>query len=71
MVARSIGREPEQDPDKITRDRIRRGDCLMQQQLLQMSKMWFRGVESFAKNSWASRYRKQVCRRVQYLLMPH
>ena len=61
QIARSIGKgNTEQEPDKITRDCIRRVESMMAQQHLQMSKMWFRGLEAFKKNSWACRYRKQV-----------
>ena len=60
QIARSIGKGKDVDQDKMTRDKIRRGKNLMQQQKLQSTKMWFKAKEAFQKDTWASRYRRQV-----------
>ena len=70
QFAKNLGKKKNQDDqEKVTCDQIRRGENLLAQQKLQLSKMWFASKDSFAKNTWAARYHKQVIEGRGYAVM--
>ena len=59
QIARGLGKDSDKDQATVTRDQIRRGKNLLLQQQIQLSKMFYRGKDALAKDTWASKHWKQ------------